>query len=278
MGSTEIVIIGGGVMGTSIAWQLAQKGAKVTLLERDQLAAQASGATAGGVRQLGRDARELPLAIASIARWQSLEEELEADVEFRRGGQLLVTEDPALILELERRGRGRAGARTFDPSRSQGDDFHAIANGFAPSIHAGITTENDGQASGKLTTCAFGSAAERAGATVRTGVTVTGTCPNRRASHRRRNERRHDRGRSRHPRRRRLEPATRSGYRRSSAPFDHGSPDDGDRTSRAHAGPNGRRAGSRALQLPGMHLTAASSSAEVGRATSISTPPPRPAA
>ena len=44
MGSTEIVIIGGGVMGTSIAWQLAQKGAKVTLLERDQLAAQASGA------------------------------------------------------------------------------------------------------------------------------------------------------------------------------------------------------------------------------------------
>ncbi|MCB0075433.1 MAG: FAD-binding oxidoreductase, partial [Caldilineaceae bacterium] len=103
MGSTEIVIIGGGVMGTSIAWQLAQKGAKVTLLERDQLAAQASGATAGGVRQLGRDARELPLAIASIARWQTLEDELEADVEFRRGGQLLVTEDPALIPELERR-------------------------------------------------------------------------------------------------------------------------------------------------------------------------------
>ena len=173
MGSTEIVIIGGGVMGTSIAWQLAQKGAKVTLLERDQLAAQASGATAGGVRQLGRDARELPLTIASIARWQTLEDELEADVEFRRGGQLLVTEDPALIPELERRVADEQ-ARGLSIHLVQGDDFHAIAKGFAPSIHAGITTENDGQASGRLTTRAFGAAAERAGATVRTGVTVTG--------------------------------------------------------------------------------------------------------
>ncbi|MCC6704423.1 MAG: FAD-binding oxidoreductase [Thermomicrobiales bacterium] len=173
MSTTEIVIIGGGVMGTSIAWQLAQKGAKVTLLERDQLAAQASGATAGGVRQLGRDARELPLAIASIARWQTLEDELEADVEFRRGGQLLVTEDPALIPELEQRVADEQ-ARGLSIRLVQGDDFHAIAKGFAPGIEAGITTDNDGQASGKRTTRAFGAAAERAGATIKTGVTVTG--------------------------------------------------------------------------------------------------------
>jgi sarcosine oxidase subunit beta len=171
--TTDIVIVGGGVMGTSIAWHLARTGARVTLLERDQLAAQASGATAGGVRQLGRDARELPLAIASIQRWQSLEAELEADVEFRRGGQLLVTEDPALIPELERRVADEQ-ARGLSIRLVQGADFHAITRGFAPSIEAGITTENDGQASGKLTTRAFGAAAERAGATIRTGVTVTG--------------------------------------------------------------------------------------------------------
>jgi sarcosine oxidase subunit beta len=171
--TTEIVIIGGGVMGTSTAWQLAQRGAKVTLLERDHLAAQASGATAGGVRQLGRDARELPLAIASIARWQTLEDELEADVEFRRGGQLLVTEDLALIPELEQRVTDER-ARGLQIRLVQGDEFHAIAKGFAPTISAGITTDNDGQASGKLTTRAFGAAAERAGATIRTGVTVTG--------------------------------------------------------------------------------------------------------
>ncbi len=89
----EIAIIGGGVIGCSIAYHLARRGAKVVLIERDQLAAQASGASAGGVRQNGRDPREMPLAIASIARWHTLEDELEADVEFRMGGQLVVTED-----------------------------------------------------------------------------------------------------------------------------------------------------------------------------------------
>ena len=65
---SEVAVIGGGVMGTSIAYHLAKRGTRVTLIERDQLAAQASGATAGGVRQNGRDPRELPLAIAAIKR------------------------------------------------------------------------------------------------------------------------------------------------------------------------------------------------------------------
>jgi sarcosine oxidase subunit beta len=170
---TEIVIVGGGVIGCSIAYHLAKRGARVTLLERDRLAAQASGASAGGVRQLGRDPREMPLAIASIARWQTLEEELDADVEFRRGGQLLVTEDPALIPDLERR-VAEHRALGLDIRLMQGDAFRELAPGFADSITAGITTENDGQASAPLTTRAFGAAAERHGARIRTGVTVTG--------------------------------------------------------------------------------------------------------
>jgi len=172
-GKTEIVIIGGGVIGCSIAYHLAKRGARVTLLERDRLAAQASGASAGGVRQLGRDPREMPLAIASIARWQTLEDELEADVEFRRGGQLLVTEDPALIPELEKRVAAHR-ALGVDIRLVQGDEFRELAPGFAPSITAGMSTENDGQASAPLTTRAFGAAAERHGAIIRTGVTVTG--------------------------------------------------------------------------------------------------------
>ncbi|MBA3379643.1 MAG: FAD-binding oxidoreductase, partial [Chloroflexia bacterium] len=90
--STEIAIVGGGVIGASIAWHLARRGANVTLIERDRLAGQASGASAGGVRQLGRDPREMPLAIASVARGRTLEAELETDVEFRASGQLRVAE------------------------------------------------------------------------------------------------------------------------------------------------------------------------------------------
>ena len=125
------------------------------------------------MRQLGRDPREMPLAIASIARWQTLEDELEADVEFRRGGQLLVTEDPALIPELEKRVAAHRALVVYI-RLVHGDEFRQLAPGFAPSITAGMSTENDGQASAPLPTRAFGAAAERHGATIRTGVTVTG--------------------------------------------------------------------------------------------------------
>jgi sarcosine oxidase subunit beta len=52
MTSTDIVIIGGGIIGVSIAYQLALRGAtNVILLERDTLASGSSGRAMGGIRQ-----------------------------------------------------------------------------------------------------------------------------------------------------------------------------------------------------------------------------------
>jgi sarcosine oxidase subunit beta len=168
----EIVIIGGGVMGTSIAYHLAKRGARVTLIERDQLAAQASGASAGGVRQNGRDPREMPLAIAAIKRWHTLEDELEADVEFRMGGQMLVTENRDDIPTIhqfiaDQRALGLTLEYVEDPY------LHELSPGLTPNVTAGLYTADDGQASAPLTTKAFGAAAERAGAKLLTGTTVT---------------------------------------------------------------------------------------------------------
>jgi choline dehydrogenase-like flavoprotein len=87
-GTTEIVVIGGGISGTAAAYELARAGAKVTLLERGSLASMASGWTLAGVRQSGRHPAELPLATAAVARWEQLGEELGADVEYRREGNL----------------------------------------------------------------------------------------------------------------------------------------------------------------------------------------------
>lgn len=169
----SIVIIGGGVIGTSIAWHLAKRGAKVTLVERDQLAAQASGASAGGVRQINRDPREMPLAIASIRRWHTLEDELGADVEFRMGGQLMVTEDEAGLPELQRRVASQRGLG-LDLRLVDAAEVREIAPALAPGIAGGMFTRDDGQASAPLTTRAFAAAAERAGARIVTGMAVTG--------------------------------------------------------------------------------------------------------
>ena len=169
---TEIAIIGGGVIGTSIAWHLAKRGANVTLIERDHLAAQASGASAGGVRQNGRDPREMPLAIRSIERWHTLEDELNADLEFRMGGQLMVAEHEDDVPKLRKRVADQR-ALGLDIRFVEGAELRQIAPHLASGIEWGIYTDNDGQASAPLTTNAFGAAAERLGARILTETEVT---------------------------------------------------------------------------------------------------------
>jgi sarcosine oxidase subunit beta len=60
MQTADIVIIGGGVIGTNIAYQLAQRGARnVLLLERDTIASGSSGRATGGIRQQFADALDI---------------------------------------------------------------------------------------------------------------------------------------------------------------------------------------------------------------------------
>src|SRR5438477_12162501 len=91
----RIVIIGGGITGTSAAAELAREGQAVTLIEKHGVAAMASGWTLGGVRQSGRDPAELPLARAAVAMWSGLHDTLDADVEYRRKGNLRLARNAA---------------------------------------------------------------------------------------------------------------------------------------------------------------------------------------
>src|SRR6266849_2296795 len=98
----EIAIIGGGVIGNSIAYHLARQGRQVLVIERSSIASTpaASWASAGGVRQQGRHPAEAKLAIEAIERWKMLERELEADLQYRRGGNLLLAESDAEAEQL----------------------------------------------------------------------------------------------------------------------------------------------------------------------------------
>ena len=86
MRGADVVVIGGGVIGSSIAYQLARRGVRVTLLEAREVASAASGASAGGVRQQGRDPRELAIAMRAIAMWPTLADELGADLDYISAG------------------------------------------------------------------------------------------------------------------------------------------------------------------------------------------------
>jgi len=81
-------MIGGGIMGCSLAYFLAKRGVKVTLVEKSHCGAEASGRSLGGVRAMGRKSAELPLAMASKNLWLGLSDELGFDLEYSRSGCL----------------------------------------------------------------------------------------------------------------------------------------------------------------------------------------------
>ncbi len=170
---TEVIVVGGGVIGSSIAYHLARAGVRTLLLEQRTIAVAASGASAGGTRQQGRDPRELALSMRASARWATLEDELAADIHYRRKGHLTVIEreeDRVGLVEVI----ARQQAAGLNIRLVEGAELRGIAPALAPHILAGSYTPDDGHANPGLTAKAFAAAAARAGAAVREGVTVHG--------------------------------------------------------------------------------------------------------
>ena len=89
--TADVIIIGGGIEGCSTAYYLAKRGiTNVIVLEAQEIMLNGGASrNAGGVRQSGRDPRELPLALYGMKNiWPTLGEELGVDVEYNQGGNL----------------------------------------------------------------------------------------------------------------------------------------------------------------------------------------------
>ncbi|RTZ98480.1 MAG: FAD-dependent oxidoreductase [Deltaproteobacteria bacterium] len=84
----DAVIIGGGVMGCAIAYNLAKEGLNPVVIEKSDIGGEASGSNGGGVRQSARNLKEMPLAMESIRIYGQLHEELGMDVEYVRAGNM----------------------------------------------------------------------------------------------------------------------------------------------------------------------------------------------
>src|SRR5476651_794075 len=98
---SDVLIIGGGIMGSTSAFFLSRRGHSVTLLERDQIGQYASGVNFGNVRRQGRYLGQLELANRSWALWKRLPELIDDDLEFIASGHMRVCYREDEIAELE---------------------------------------------------------------------------------------------------------------------------------------------------------------------------------
>lgn len=169
----EVVIIGGGIMGCATAFYLAKRGLRAVLLEKGKLAGEQSSRAWGFVRQQNRDLAELPLMIAGNRIWRELSAELEADLEWRRGGVLSLAgteEDLAHYQAREKLEREHG----LDSRMVTPEEIRGLMPGFAGESLGGLYTPSDGSAEPDKTTAAFAEAARRAGAQLHEYCAVEG--------------------------------------------------------------------------------------------------------
>ena len=185
MAARRIVIVGGGVMGSSIAWHLRTGGAEVdvTVVERDPTYRRASSFLAmGGVRQQFSSAANIRLAQHSVRFYRQFDQTMGAPgarprAWFRQRGYLFLVND-AMVDRFERR---------YATQRSLGANVERLSveaiRARVPDlrlddIRFGLFGPDDGYANPREVLAGFRRGAEAAGATfvtgAVTGVTVSG--------------------------------------------------------------------------------------------------------
>src|SRR5215469_252543 len=97
----DVVVIGGGIIGTSTALFLAQKGLRAVLCEKGHIAGEQSSRNWGWCRKMGRDPREIPLIIESLRLWQGMNTMTEAETGFRQCGIMYLAETAAEFGQFE---------------------------------------------------------------------------------------------------------------------------------------------------------------------------------
>ena len=92
-GRADVVIVGGGINGSAIAYELAKRGKEVVVVERKWLAYGATGRCGAGIRQQWSARENALLAKKSVEIFEGLEEELGHEIGLRQGGYLIAIHD-----------------------------------------------------------------------------------------------------------------------------------------------------------------------------------------
>jgi len=178
--AADVVIIGAGVIGTALAYELTRRGASVTVLERDSPGRRATWSAAGMLSpfsEAGGGGQLLRLAMSSLERYaafvHSLREETGIDVEYRTNGRIQVAFDDEEAVLLRQLAEGPLAA-ALDARLLSGAEAHRLEPALAEGIALALLVGRDHRVNNRLLAQALAAAATRSGAVIRTGTPCAG--------------------------------------------------------------------------------------------------------
>ena len=171
-GRADVVVVGGGAIGTSIAFHLAEAGADVCLLERDALSSGSTSRAAGGVRTQFSDPLNVAIGLRGVESFARFGERPGGEIDFRQVGYLFLLdrEEDVAIFERSVALQNELGV----PSRMVdiGETARLSPLAGLDGVLGAAFCHLDGHASPEAVTLGYASAARRHGASVLTGVTA----------------------------------------------------------------------------------------------------------
>jgi heterotetrameric sarcosine oxidase beta subunit len=174
--TADVVIIGGGCMGASVAYHLTRCGiTDIVLIERENLLATGStGRNAGGVRHQFSNAANIRLSLESIALLERFGHEIGSPIDFHQDGYLFLLSSEASV-ETFRRNVELQRSLGVDADWIEPSDIERLAPGVGiDGVLAATFCGKDGIADPNGVTMGFAKAAQAGGAVVERDTEVTG--------------------------------------------------------------------------------------------------------
>ncbi len=174
-GRAEVVIIGGGVIGVSVAFHLAEAGiTDVLLLERAELGSGSTSKAAGGVRAQFADRLNIELGARSLEAFGRFAERPGQEIDLRRVGYLflLCTTQQVAAFERDVALQNELGVRSWMIDATEAGRRCPLVD--TDGVLAAAFSPDDGHCTPESVVLGYATAARRLGATLRTGVAVTG--------------------------------------------------------------------------------------------------------
>jgi len=170
---TDVVIIGGGIVGVSTALFLAERGIAVAVCEKGCIGGEQSSRNWGWCRTMGRDTSEIPLAMESLRLWRDMNRRSNRETGFRQPGIMYLCQTEAEIAAQES-WFSKARQYQVDARLLRGPALDSALPGATAAFIAGMHTPTDGRAEPALAAPAIAEAARDHNAQIFTNTAVRG--------------------------------------------------------------------------------------------------------